>query len=232
MNADGSKRTVVYQEHLPMSGLSVCSDGAYALFSMNNKDTKGINICRLDLQSGSAIALTKGKQDQNAACAPDSKSFLYTSMDTGKKLLMQMPIAGGNPKQLSDKLIELGVFSPDQRQIAALTEEGTGVNTRVEIAILPAQGGMPVKTFPPAFGISNIWQYSADGQSLYYPVTAKGVSNMALQPIGAKTVTPVTNFDDLIIYHYEYDWKNKRLATARGRNNTDVVMLTQQQSQP
>ncbi|MGA7462576.1 MAG: protein kinase [Candidatus Korobacteraceae bacterium] len=232
MNADGSKRTVVYQEHLPMSGLSVCSDGAYALFSMNNKDTKGINIWRLDLQSGSATALTKGKQDQNAACSPDSKSFLYTSMDTGKKLLMQMPIAGGNPKQLSDKLIELGVFSPDQRQIAALTEEGTGVNTRVEIAILPAQGGMPVKTFPPAFGISNIWQYSADGQSLYYPVTAKGVSNMALQPIGAKTVTPVTNFDDLIIYHYEYDWKNKRLATARGRNNTDVVMLTQQQSQP
>ena len=65
---------------------------------------------------------------------------------------MQMPIAGGNPKQLSDKLIELGVFSPDGEQIAALTEEGTGVNTRVEIAILPAQGGLPVKTFPPAFG--------------------------------------------------------------------------------
>ena len=55
---------------------------------------------------------------------------------------------------------------------------------------------------------------------------------MALQPIGARTVTPVTNFDDLIIYGYDYDWKNKRLAAARGRNNTDVVMLTQQQSQP
>ena len=61
MNADGSKRNVIYQEHLPMSGLSVCPDGAYALFSMNNKDTKGINIWRLDLQSGSATAITKGK---------------------------------------------------------------------------------------------------------------------------------------------------------------------------
>jgi Tol biopolymer transport system component len=153
-------------------------------------------------------------------------------MDTGKRLLMQMPIAGGAPKQLSDKLIELGVFSPDGKQIAALTEEGTGVNTKVEIAILPAQGGLPVKAFPTVFGISNYFQFSQDGKSLYYPVTAKGVSNMGVQPIGTSSVTPVTNFDDLIIYSYDYDWKNKRLAAARGRNNTDVVMLTQQQAQP
>ena len=232
MNADGSNRTVVFQERLPMSGLSVCPNGAYALFSMSNKDTKGINIWRLDLQSGSLAAVTKGKQDQNAFCSPDSKSFLYVSIDSGKKLLMQMPIMGGEPKPMSDKVADFGVFSPDGRQIAAFIEEGTGVNTKVEIAILPAQGGLPVKTFPTVFGISNYFQFSPDGKSLYYPVTAKGVSNMAMQPIGTSSVTPVTNFNDLIIYSYDYDWKNKRLAAARGRNNTDVVMLTQQQAQP
>jgi len=145
---------------------------------------------------------------------------------------MQMPIGGGNAKQLSDKVAEFGIFSPDGRQIAILTEEGTGISVKVEVAILPAQGGLPVKTFPTVFGISNYFQFSADGQSLYYPVTTKGVSNMGLQPIGTKSVTPVTNFDDLIIYGYDYDWKNKRLAAARGRNNTDVVMLTQQTAQP
>ena len=36
MNADGSNRNVVYQEHLPMQGLSVCPDGTHALFSMPN----------------------------------------------------------------------------------------------------------------------------------------------------------------------------------------------------
>ena len=79
--------------------------------------------------------------------------------------------------------------------------------------------------------ISNTFQYSADGQSLYYPVTAKGVSNIIMQPIGTKTATPMTNFSDLQIYGYHYDWKNKRLALARGRTNTDVVLLTQQQAQ-
>ena len=90
---------------------------------------------------------------------------------------------------------------------------------------------MPVKAFPPVAAMSNIFQYSADGQALYYPVTAKGVSNIVMQPVGAKTVTPMTNFNDLLIYGYSYDWKNKRVAVARGRSNTDVVLLTQQQGQ-
>ena len=132
-----------------MGGLSVCPDGANALFSMPNKETKAINIWRLDLQSGAATALTKGKVDQNASCSPDSKSFLYTSFDKGKKLLMEMPLSGGEAKQLSNKVADFGVFSPDGQQIAALTTEGTGVNFKAMIAIIPAQGGLPVKSFPP-----------------------------------------------------------------------------------
>ena len=62
-------------------------------------------------------------------------------------------------------------------------------------------------------------------------MTERGVSNMVMQPIGSTTVTPQTHFDKFTIYGYDYDWKNKRLALARGRNNTDVVLLTQQQAQ-
>jgi len=41
----------------------------------------------------------------------------------------------------------------------------------------------------------------------------------------------VTHFDDLLIYGFDYDWKNKKLAVARGRSNDDVVLITQQQAQ-
>ncbi len=231
MNADGSNRSIIYQEHLPMSGLSVCPDGKNALFSMPNKETKGINVWRLDLQSGAVSAVSKGNVDQNVSCSPDGKTFLYTSFVKGKRLLMQGSLSGGDAKQLNDKVIEFAVASPDSQQIAALASQGTGVNFRTLIEILPAQGGLPVKTFPPLAAMSNIFQYSADGQSLYYPVTAKGVSNIIMQPIGGKTIMPMTNFNDLQIYGYDYDWKNKRLAVARGRHDTDVVLLTQQQVQ-
>ena len=231
MNGDGSNRSIIFQEHLPIGGLSVCHDGTSALFFMPNKQTKAINIWRLDLQSGAATALTSGKLDQNASCAPDSKSFLFTTVESGKKLLMRMPITGGTATRITDRTTEFGVLSPDEQQVAALISQGAGINFHSIIGIYPAAGGIAVKTFPPAMSISNLFQYSADGQSLYYPVTQKGVSNMVMQPIGGNTLTQMTGFDALTIYGYDYDWKNKKLVLARGHSNTDVVMLTQQQGQ-
>jgi Tol biopolymer transport system component len=231
MNADGSNRTIVYQQHLPMTGLSVCGDGQHALFNMPNQQTKALNIWRLDLQSGSIAGLTGGKIDQNPSCAPDSKSFLYTTYEKGKQVLMEMPVGGGQSKPMSDRLAEFGVYSPDGQQIAALVVEGTGVNSAPAVGIFPRQGGLPVKTFPTARSIAGYFQYTADGKSLVYPVSEHGVSNIVMQAIGSTTVTPQTHFDKYGIYGYDYDWKNKRLALARGRNNTDVVLLSQQQAQ-
>jgi len=230
MNADGSHRTIVYQEHLPMGGLSVCHDGQHALFYMPSKDTKAINIWRLDLQSGAVTQLTKGKIDQTPACSPDSKKFLYTTVDKGRPLLMEMPLAGGQPKQIVDRIVNFGTYSPDMQQIAVMMPQGTGVNFGEVVGIIPAQGGLPVKTFAPARSISSAFHYAQDGQSLHYAVTERGVSNMVTQPIGVESATPQTHFDKFAIYGFDYDWKNKRLALARGRNNTDVVLLTQQQA--
>ena len=231
MNADGSNRSILFHENLPMGGLSVCRDGANALFFMPNKQTRTINIWRLDLRSGAATVLTKGKVDQNASCSPDSKSFLYSSIDNGKKLLMEMPLSGGDAKPVTSRGAEFGTFSPDGQQIAILTAEGAGVNFKLLIAILPASGGLPVKTFFPNRALASSFQYSPDGQSLYYAVTMKGVSNMVVQAIGGPTITQMTNFTDLSIYGYDYDWKNQKLAIARGQTNHDIVLLTQQQGQ-
>ena len=52
MNADGSNRTVVFSNKLFMTNLSVCQDGRHVLFSMPNKETKGLSVFLLDLQAG------------------------------------------------------------------------------------------------------------------------------------------------------------------------------------
>jgi serine/threonine protein kinase/Tol biopolymer transport system component len=230
MNGDGSNRNVVFQKNLPIGGLSVCHDGEHALFYMPNEQTRTINIWRLDLQSGAVTVLTKGRFDGSPYCAPDSKSFLYIGLDKGKKALMQMPLSGGEPRVMYQPA-EWGALSPNGQQIAAVTWEGSGLNIRPLVAILPAQGGLPTKTIPLPRAISNAFQYSADGQALYYPVTERGVSNLVMQSIGDAAVKPITNFTDLTIYGFDYDWKNNRLAVVRGRNNNDVVMLTQETSQ-
>ncbi len=229
MNVDGSSRNVIYQQNLPMQGLSVCPDGAYAFFYMPNRDTKAINIFRLDLSSGAATAVTNGKVEQNPTARPTASSSFTPSSENGRQFLMEMPVAGGESKQLSDKLINFAALSPDGTQIAALAAEGQGANTKPMIEILPSQGGLPVKNFPPSRFISGLFQYSADGQSLYYPITERGVSNILMQPIAGGPASLVTHFDDLFLYGYDYDWKNKRLAVARGRTNSDVVLITSSQ---
>ncbi len=229
MNADGNGRNVIYQQNLPMRGLNACPNGAYAFFGMPNPQTKAFNIFRLDLQSGNVKPMTNGKDDQNPVCSPDSKFFVYVSLDRGRQSLMEMPAGGGVAKQLSDKLVNFGVVSPDGSQIATLVAEGQGANVKPMIEILPVQGGLAVKSFPPSRYISGVFQYSPDGQNLYYPVTEKGVSNLLMQPMAGGAPTLATHFDDLFLYGYDYDWKNRKLVVSRGRTNSDIVLITERQ---
>ena len=50
-----------------------------------------------------------------------------------------------------------------------------------------------------------------------------------MQPIAGGTPALATHFDDLFLYGYDYDWKNKKLVVARGRTNSDIVLITERQ---
>ena len=231
LNADGSNRTVLYAERLFMQGLSVCDDGQHALFDMPNKQTKGLSVYLLDLKSANVKPLTSGKADQHAVCAPDSKYFLYTKLDNGKQTLMRMPLEGGEAKQLYDGFVNLATISPDGLQVALLTLEGAGSNASPIIRIISPDGGPPLKTIQPSRLISGAMQFSADGKDLYYPVNPHSVSNIVRQSREGGGPVAVTNFDDLLMQNFSYDWKNKKLAVSRGRSNTDVVLIKEHKSE-
>ena len=230
MNADGGDRNVVFESDLPIRWLSVCPDGEHALFLAPTKQTKGINVYRLEIAGGRTTELTDGKFDQAPVCSPDNKFFVYTALVNGKKVLMRMPVESGPSKQLSDEFVEFAAISPDGQQIAMLTVQGNGVQTRLSIKVIPANGGAPIKTVDAHPLISGLMQYSGDGKSVYYAITEKGVSNLVKQSLDGGTPGQVTNFNDLVAYGYAYDWSNKKLAITRGKSNSDVVLIKQQQA--
>ncbi len=225
MNADGSNRTVVFSERLFMHDLSVCQDGRRVLFSMPNKETKRLNIFLLDLQSGTAKPITSGKADQHSFCSPDSKFFLYTKLENGKSLLMRMSLAGGEARQIYDGIVQFASLSADRKTMAVGALEGTGVDTKLVIQLVDPNGGPPMKTIQPSPAITGLMTFSPDGQSLYYPINERGVSNLVRQSIDGGDPVPVTNFNDLWIYDYSYDWNNKKLAVTRGRTTSDAVLI-------
>jgi Tol biopolymer transport system component len=231
LNADGSNRTVIYSQRLFMQNLSVCQDGQHVLFSMPNKQTNGLSIFVLDLPSGNAKPLTSGKADQNTVCSPDSKYLLYTKLENGKTLLMRMPLEGGDARQIFEGFATSPTISPDGLQVAVATLEGTGTNAKLLIKIIGPDGGPAIRTVPTSPKISGHMQFSADGKSLYYPINQHGVSNIVRRSIDGGELVAVTNFNDLMIRDYSYDWKNKKLAVARGQTSTDVVLIKEQKSE-
>jgi hypothetical protein len=112
-----------------------------------------------------------------------------------------------------------------------MTVQGTGVQITGVIKVIPATGGAPVKSVPEAEAISGRLAYSPDGKAVYYPVTEKGVSNLVKQSLDGGPPIRVTDFKELTIYGYSYNFPANKLAITRGKVNSDVVAITQQAAQ-
>jgi Tol biopolymer transport system component len=185
----------------------------------------------MEVGGGRPAPLTNGKFEQNAACSPDGKFFVYTTLVNGKQLLMEKGMEGGEAKQLSDDFVFSSAISPGGQQVAFFSVEGTGVQTKVVIKVIPASGGAPIKVFDVPVMAPGRLQFSNDGKALYYPINEKGVSNLVSQPMDGGPPTPVTDFKELTFYGYAYNWPANKLAVTRGKLNSDVVIITQQAAQ-
>jgi Tol biopolymer transport system component len=231
MNADGSDRNVVLQTDQPIANINICPNSDRVLFDMPNLQSEGSNIFRMDVASGELAALTNGKYDWMQACSPDGTFFIYTTQGEFKPLVMRMDISGGEPKKLSDESAVFAAISPDSQQVALISFQGWGVQAHGVIKVIPATGGAAVKSFPEAEGmevISGGLAYAPDGKAVYYSVTEKGVSNLMKQSLDGGPPTRATDFKELEIYGYSFNWPANKLAITRGKGKYDVVVITQQ----
>ncbi len=231
INVENGERNVVFSTNLPIVSMGVCSETGQLLVSMPNKETKAINIFRMLATGGKPVPATKGKFDNQPACSPDGKFFVYTTLANGKQTIMRASIDGGDAKPLSDDFAWLPTISPDGQQVAMVSLQGQGVDEKPIIKIIPATGGAAIKVLAGRGDMSGPMQFSADGKALYFPVTLKGVSNLMKQPLDGGEPMQVTNFKELSGYGYSYDWEKGRLAIARGKPVSDVVIITRQATQ-
>ncbi len=231
LNVENGDRNVVFSSNLPILSLSACGETGQLLVSMPNKDTKAINIFRVEATGGKPVLVTKGKFDNQAVCSPDGKFLVYTTLANGKQTIMRAAIDGGDARPLSDDFAYLPAISPDGQQVAMIATQGQGGAERPVIKIIPATGGAAIKVLNGRGDMSGPMQFSADGKALYFPVSLKGVSNLMKQPLDGGEATQVTNFKELSGYGYSYDWERNRLAISRGKPVSDVVIITQQAAQ-
>ena len=97
---------------------------------------------------------------------------------------------------------------------------------RTQIAILPIDGGEPVKVLnSPAMGRSRSVRFSPDGRSFIYIDSRDKVDNLWEQPIDGAPARQLTNFTEDKIFLFDIAYSTVKYIFARVTDTSDVVMI-------
>jgi serine/threonine protein kinase/Tol biopolymer transport system component len=196
------------------------ADGRYIIFSSDR--TGAPHIWRMDVDGRNQKQLTD-KSDVNPDCAPNGRWVVYVS-NANKDTVWKVGIDGGQPEQLTEKFSFSPAISPDGKQIACSYLEDQ--NSPAKLAILPAQGGPALKTFPLAGQAGTNLSWNPDGSAIVYVVTSGGVSNLWAQPVNGTQRKQLTNFTSDRIFWFHFSRDGKQLALSRGSRTSDVVLIS------
>jgi len=195
---------------------TVSSDGRYIVYvSGQNSPT----IWRMNIDGGDAKQLTT-ESSFGPSISPNGQDVIYTVVGDVPSI-WKVGIDGGQPVQLTDKG-SAPVYSPDGTQFACFWLDDPNAPTK--IAIVPAGGGKPVKTFnvPSSFGL----RWMPDGRSIAYIVNKGDVGNIWSQPIDGGPPKQITNFTIERIRSFDISADGKQITVARGIETSDVVLIS------
>jgi Tol biopolymer transport system component len=211
------------------TGVSVCGDGSYVVFSTRS------NLWRVTPNAGAPIKLTSGFRDFNAACSADGKSVWYLSREpnTPHPSLWRVSIDGGRPEPMN--LAGYDVLpSPTGRMMLYQTdwvEEGANRNRRDRWEIISSSDRKRLYTFDVAgdTDIGMMTKWAPDESGVDYVVTKDGVSNIWRQLLTGGPPVQVTQFSVQRIFSFAWSPDGRWLSLGMGVFRSDVVLMSSQQ---
>ncbi len=203
--------------------ISVTADERFLVFESNRSG--GTEIWRADRDGSNLKQLTTGDGNSEPAVSPDGKWVIYTSQRSGKPTLWRVSVEDGEqpPQQLTDEETAWAAISPDGRYIACA--DGKYINGfHQRIAIIPFEGGTPVKFFPVATNgiMYNRLRWSPDGASLVYKDVVEGLWR---QPLNADKPERIKGFNDLRVFHFTWASDGKDLIYSGGVQMREINIL-------
>jgi Tol biopolymer transport system component len=223
MNNDGTGARQLTNDGVSKYTPTVTSDGKFIVFI---SEKGGRKLWRMNMDGSQLTALTNGPDDGDPRTTPDGKSVIYDGYVNGKRVLLRVPIEGGEPQQLTDFVSFEPDPSPDGKYIACFYIDQTV--KKIVLGVIPAEGGAIVKTFdvPQSVATDNSPMWTPDGKGITYIDWTGEVSNLYVQPFDGGLAKPLTNYKKEHIYRREWSRDGKQLAIVLGTETSDAVMFT------
>ena len=186
----------------------------------------GLHLWAAAPDGGEARRLTDGAGGNYANFSPDGRRVAYLARASWPWSLWRLPLDGGEPSKVSDNVVGRPVFSSDgERILAGYYDPDERVRSRRKQAILPAEGGPPLKLFEaPAYRILLDW--APDGRGFYYIQNSLTVSNLWRQPAGGGPPAQVTRFESGRLFNFAWRGDGRALAVARGEERSDALLIS------
>jgi Tol biopolymer transport system component len=218
MEADGTgNKQLTFNDHAKFNP-AVSPDGRNIVWSASPAGAR--HIWRMDIDGGNPKQLTNSSGEWYPQYSPDGKWLVYRSAH----YLSKIPAEGGKPVQLTSKVSSRPFISPDGKLIAFnLLDDGS---VQCKIAVMPFEGGAPIKVFEIPGGYNRPVIWTSDGGAVAYPVYRDGVSNIWAQPLDGGPPRQLTHFRDGLIFDFAWSRDGKQLALSRGVINSDVVLIS------
>src|SRR5260370_19330086 len=220
VDADGSNRVLLTVNAGDNYTPAASPDGRLIVFASNRGGS--LNIWRMASDGGDARQLTFSDANSYPTFSPDGHWVLYDTQSEGPTTIWKVPVEGGTPSQLIDHA-RMPAVSPDT-QFLAYRHYPEG--RPAEIELMPFQGGMPVRQVPITIMEWQRIQWTADSQALTYIDVAAVVSNILSYDLVCNSKRQLTNFKTDQIYAYAWSPDFKQLASLRGAEIRDVMIVS------
>jgi Tol biopolymer transport system component len=226
VNRDGSENKQLTADAFIDQSSSVSADGRYIVFQSNRAGNW--NIWRMDSDGGNLKQLTEGSfVDGFPVCSPDGRWVVFMSVRSGKWTIWKVPIEGGPPVQLTTHLSQFPSISPDGKLISYFFIDAQA-NDQTKLAIIPFEGGEPVKTMdlprtavPSGYGFA----WTPDGRAIAYTDSGGGIQNVWTQPIDGSAPKQLTNFKSEFIASFAFSRDGKQIAVNRVTTTSEIVLI-------
>jgi len=153
-----------------------------------------------------------------------------STLNSGRPTIWKVAIDGGEPVQIVNRASSYPMISPDGKLLAFLyTESPDPLTPPNRIAMIPFEGGEPLKTFnfEPATTVITKAHWSNDGKAILYTTNTNNVTNIWAQPIDGGAPKQVTDFKELYMTGFAWSPDGRQLAVSRSNYSRDAVIISE-----
>ena len=150
--------------------------------------------------------------------------MIFSSTRSGPTTIWKVGIDGGTPTQLTNHPSQYPLVSPDGKLIAYFYADKQEHN-QPKLAMIPAEGGEPVKTIDLSRTVQPIaFAWMPDGRSIAYLDNGSGIFNVWSQPLDGSAPKQLTNFKSEFLTSFAIS-RDGKIASYRFSAPRDIVLI-------